>query len=378
MKANDMKNAITFVFTALLLVSCARGDKQAQLARLRAQHDKIAEQIKKLEEETVSDKSAGIAAAKVFAVSVTEIERRRFNHFVEVQGKLDGEENVAVNPKTGGVVVSKFAGVGDKVTRSQVLAQLDDAALEEQIQGARAQLDLARETYTRKKALSDQKIYSEMDYLKDKTQMDVAEKYLAALLEQADMYKIRSPIDGTIAEASFKVGQMVSPAQPAPAYRVVNFAKLKVTAEVSEAYAAKVKKGDEVSVFFPDLGREVNAQVDFASDYINPLNRTFTVEARVPDSARDLKVNMIALLKINDYRSDGAVAVSVNSVLTDQRGSYVFVAETRENGYAAKKRYMALGQVYDGFAEVKEGLKEGEKVITVGFQNLEEGDAVSY
>jgi membrane fusion protein (multidrug efflux system) len=379
MKARHMKYKITSILVALLLVSCARGDKkETQLARLRAQHDKIAEQIKKLEEETVSDKGAGIAAAKVFAVSVNEIKPQRFNHYVEVQGKLDGEENVAVNPQIGGIVVAKFAGVGDRVSRSQVLAQLDDAALEEQIKGARAQVDLARETYTRKESLSDQKIYSEMDYLKDKTQMEVAEKTLAALLQQADMYKIRSPIDGTIAEASFKMGQMVSPAQPTPAYRVVNFAKLKVTAEVAEAYATKVKKGDEVSIYFPDLDRDVNAQVDFASDYISPVNRTFIVEAHVPDSAKGLKVNMIAVLKINDYRSDGAVAISVNSVLTDQRGSYVFIAEALENGYAAKKRYVTLGQVYNGIAEVKEGLKEGDKVITVGFQNLEESDAVSY
>jgi RND family efflux transporter MFP subunit len=373
-----MKMSAELVFAALLLVSCARGDKQAQLERLRAQHDRIAKQIKRLEDAASPGERPAAKSEKVTAVSVTQIDRRRFDHFVEVQGKLDGEENVAVNPKIGGVVISKLAGVGDKVSRSQVLAQLDDAALVEQIQGARAQLELAREIYTRKNALADQNIYSEMDYLEDKTHMDVAEKNLSALLEQADMYKIRSPIDGTVAEASFKVGQMLSPAQPSPAYRIVNFSNLKVTAEVSEAYAAKVKKGDEVSIYFPDLSREEKTAVSFASDFINPVNRTFTVEARVSDSKRGLKVNMLAVMKINDYRAEGAVAVSVNSVLVDQKGSYVFVAEGDGGTKVARKRRVTLGQVYDGTAEVKEGLREGDRVITVGFQNVEDGDIVSY
>jgi multidrug efflux pump subunit AcrA (membrane-fusion protein) len=151
-----------------------------------------------------------------------------------------------------------------------------------------------------------------------------------------------------------------------------------VTAEVSEAYAAKVKKGDEVSIYFPDLSREEKTAVSFASDFINPVNRTFTVEARVSDSKRGLKVNMLAVMKINDYRAEGAVAVSVNSVLVDQKGSYVFVAEGDGGTKVARKRRVTLGQVYDGTAEVKEGLREGDRVITVGFQNVEDGDIVSY
>lgn len=373
-----MKRTLFFILAAFLLVSCSRGDKQAQLARLRTQHDKIAGQIKKLEEETAHDMEGETTSDKALTVSVDAVKTRRFDHYVEVQGKLDGEESVALNPRAGGMVVAKFAVAGDNVSRSQVLAQLDDAALQEQIQGARAQVELTRETYNRKKALSDQKIYSEMDYLTDKTQLDMAEKNLAALLEQADMFKIRSPIDGTVAEADFKVGQLLSPAQPAPAYRIVNFSKLKVVAEVSDAYAAKVKKGDEVSIYFPDIDREVKTSVSFASDFIDPLNRTFTVEAPVPDSKRGLKVNMLAVLRINDYRADDAVAVSINSVLADQMGRYVFVVEGNGEAMTARRRYVTLGQVYDGTAEVREGLREGDRVITVGVQNVEDGNKVTY
>jgi RND family efflux transporter MFP subunit len=378
MKSTHFSVGFGLVFAALLLVSCGRGGKEGQLARLRAQRDRITGQIQKLEGETARGADAGTASDKALAVSVDVVKPRRFDHYVEVQGKLDGDESVALYPRVGGVVVAKFAGPGDVVARSQVLAQLDDAALRDQIQAARAQAELARETHDRKQALSEQKIYSEIDYLADKTQLDVAEKTLAALLEQADMYRIRSPVDGTVAEADFKVGQTLSPAQPAPAYRIVNFSKLKVVAEVSDAYAARVKKGDEVSVYFPDLDREVNTSVSFASDYIDPLNRTFTVEVPVPDSKRGLKVNMLAVLRINDYRAVDAVAVSINSVLVDQTGRYVFVVEGSDGALTARRRYVTLGHVYGGIAEIREGLREGDRVITVGVQNVEDGNAVTY
>jgi multidrug efflux pump subunit AcrA (membrane-fusion protein) len=65
-------------------------------------------------------------------------------------------------------------------------------------------------------------------------------------------------------------------------------------------------------------------------------------------------------------------------VLADQKGSYVFVAENASGRKIVKKRYVKLGQIYGGIAEVREGLREGDKLVTAGFQNVEEGDAVDY
>jgi len=373
-----MKIKYVIILAAFILLSCGKADNQTKLTKLKEQQDKIAGEIKKLEDEIKLENGSKPYTVKVSAVSIVDVKLRQFNHFVEVQGRLDGDENVAVSPKASGVAILKFADVGDKVEKGQVLAQLDDAALQQQIQGAQSQVDLARQTYEKKKSLLDQMIYSELDYQRDKTQMEVAEKNFSAMLEQAEMYKIKSPVKGTVSESNFKEGQMLSPAMATPAYRIVNFSKLKVVAEVAEAYSAKIAKGDEVTIYFPDFSRELKANVTFVSDYINPVNRTFMVEVKIPNSEGNLKVNMIAVLKINDYKADKTVAVSINTVLADQKGSYVFVAENANNQKIAKKRYIKLGQIYNGIAEVREGLREGDKLITAGFQNVEEGDAVDY
>ena len=373
-----MKTKYVIILAAFILFSCGKVDNQTKLTKLRERHDKIAGEIKKLEDEVKLANGSKSDTVKVSAVSIVDIKPQQFNHFVEVQGRLDGDENVAVSPKASGVAVLKYADVGDKVEKGQVLAQLDDAALQQQIQGAQSQVELARQTYAKKKSLSDQLIFSELEYQRDKTQMEIAEKNYSAMLEQAEMYKIKSPINGTVSESNFKEGQMLSPSMATPAYRIVNFSKLKVVAEVAEAYSAKIAKGDEVTIYFPDFSRELKTNVTFVSDYINPVNRTFMVEVKIPNSESSLKVNMIAVLKINDYKAEKTFAVSINTVLADQKGSYVFVAENSSGRKIAKKRYVKLGQIYDGIAEVMEGLREGDKLITAGFQNVEEGDAVDY
>jgi membrane fusion protein, multidrug efflux system len=372
-----MKTKAIIILLAVFVAACGGGDKQAKLAKLKKEREALNEKITVLENEIAGNKK-GIDSSRIILVSVIDIQAQVFNHFVEVQGRLDGDENIAVTPKMAGVVLQKFADVGANVTKGQVLAQLDDAAIQEQIQGVQAQVNLARETYTKQKALWDQNIGSEIAYLQAKTGKESAEKNLNALLEQAEMYKIKAPISGTIAEASFKVGQMVSPQLPTPAYRIVSFKNLKVVAEVAEAYASKIQKGDKVSIFFPDLNREILANVTFASEYINPVNRTFIVEVRLPIVDNNLKANMIAVLKINDYKASNATAIPINYVLNDNKGAYVYVASVSGNNKISTKRYVKLGMVYNGIVEIKDGLKTGDNLISGGYQSVEEGTPIAF
>ena len=91
---------------------------------------------------------------------------------------------------------------------------------------------------------------------------------------------------------------MVSPDPRLAAYRVVAFKNLKVSAEVSEAYSARVKVGDKLIVLFPDVNKQLRTKVDFVSKYINPVNRTFLIETKLSDGISDLKANMIAIIQI--------------------------------------------------------------------------------
>jgi RND family efflux transporter MFP subunit len=267
--------------------------------------------------------------------------------------------------------------VGQHVVKGQVLAQIDDQQYKSQLEGLETQYKFTSDMFDKQKRLWDQKIGSEVQYLQSKTTKESLERQIASLKQQTDKFKIKSPIEGTIEECNIKVGGVVSPDPRLAAYRVVEFKNLKVTAEVSEAYSSKVQIGDKLIVSFPDVNKQLETEVTFVSKYINAVNRTFLIETKVTN-VPDLKANMIAIIQINDYHSDKSVLIPMNIIQTDLNGSYVYVIRPKDKFSMAVKQPVVIGTSYNGVAEIVNGLAVGDKVISVGFQELIDGQYVRF
>jgi membrane fusion protein (multidrug efflux system) len=372
-----IKLSIAGILVSVIMFSCS-GNKQAQLSKLKEQQTAIADKIKTLESEISLGQKDILNSSKFKLVGLKEVDLNTFDHFVRVQGKLDSDQNAAVFADAPGTVASKFADVGQKVVKGQVLAQIDDQMYRSQMQNLETQYKFASDMFDKQKRLWDQKIGSEVQYMQSKTSKESLEKQIASLNQQIDKFKIKSPIDGTIEECNIKVGGVVSPDPRLAAYRVLAFKNLKVTAEVSEAYSARVKLGDKLVVLFPDINKQIETKVDFVSKYINPVNRTFLIETKLADGINDLKANMIAIIQINDYHSDKAIQVPMNVIQTDPVGSYVYVVRPKDKFNAAFKQPVVLGNSYNGVVEILKGLSVGDKVISVGYQELVDGEYVRF
>ena len=372
-----IKLSITGIVVLFLLFSCS-SNKQAQLSKLRQQQTALTDKIRSLEGEISTGKKDTLNPGKFKFVGLKDVNSNTFDHFIRVQGKVDGDQNAAVFADAPGTVTSKFADVGQKVVKGQVLAQIDDQMYRSQMQGLETQYKFASDMFDKQKRLWDQKIGSEVQYLQSKTTKESLEKQISSLKQQIDKFKIKSPIDGTIEECNIKVGGVVSPDPRLAAYRVVAFKNLKVSAEVSEAYSAKVKVGDKLIVLFPDINKQFETKVDFVSKYINPVNRTFIIETKLLDDFNDLKANMIAIIQINDYHTDNAIQVPMNVIQTDLNGSYVYVVRSKDKYNAAFKQPVTLGISYNGVAEILKGLAIGDKVISVGYQELVDGEYIRF
>lgn len=375
MKTIKVSIAVTIV--VFLMFSCTE-NKQAQLTKLKQQQIDISDKIKNLEAALSSGKKDSINPEKFKFVGLKAVSGSTFDHFIRVQGKIDGDQNAAVFAEAPGTVTSKFADVGQKVVKGQVLAQLDDQQFRIQMQGLETQYQFSSDMYDKQKRLWEQKIGSEVQYMQSKTTKESLEKQISSLKQQVDKFKIKSPIDGTIEECNIKVGAVVSPDPRLAAYRVVAFKNLKVSAEVSEAYSAKVKTGDKLLVVFPDIDKSVEAKVDFVSKYINPINRTFIIEAKLLDGIKELKANMIAIIQINDYHAENAIQLPMNVIQKDLSGSYVYVVRTKDKYNAAYKQPVVLGTNYNGVSEIIQGLAVGDKVISAGYQELVDGEYVRF
>ncbi len=160
-----------------------------------------------------------------------------------------------------------------------------------------------------------------------------------------------------------------------PMVTVVNFSSLKAKAEVPESYAPMIKKGDDMVVVFPDMKDSVVGKVNYAARVINPLNRTFTVDMLLSNN-KTYHPNMIAIMKINDYTSvKPMIVIPVSVMMRGEDGvDYVMIVENNK----AKKVNVKTGKKYQGRTEILEGLKEGDKLVVKGYQELNEGDEVKF
>jgi len=375
MKTITLKIAVTVVLLGML--SCST-DKKSQLTKLKDQQTALTEKIKLLETEIKAENPDSLDVGDFKFVGLTDVKASTFDHYIRVQGKLDGDQNAAVFAEAMGTVASKYADVGQKVRKGQVLAQIDDKQYKSQLEGLESQYQFAADMYEKQKRLWDQKIGSEVQYLQSKTSMESLDRQISSLRQQIEKFKIKSPIDGTIEECNIKVGGVVTPDPRLAAYRVVAFKNLKVSAEVSEAYSSRVQVGDKLIVLFPDINKTVETKVDFVSKYINPVNRTFLIETNITEGIQDMKANMIAIIQINDYHSDNSIQVPMNVIQTDQVGSYVYVVRPKDRYNGAFKQPVQIGNSYNGVAEIVKGLNTGDKVISVGYQELIDGEYIRF
>jgi membrane fusion protein, multidrug efflux system len=368
-----MNKYIVIASLLFAIVACKPGDKKAELAKLIAQHDQLTTQIDQLKTELGVKDSTAI---KPVDVAVDTVNIAEFRHYIDIQGRIEGDQNIEVSPQTPGLVIRVNVKEGDAVRQGQVLAELDSKVIQRGLDEIKTQLALANILFQKQKALWDQKIGSEVQYLTAKSNKESLEKRLASMQEQLAMNKIKSPINGTVENIPFKIGQVVSPGLPTSTIRVVNMSGVKVLADVAEAYTSKIKRGNEVLVSFPDIDENIAARVTFTSTVIDQTNRTFRVEAHLAHSRADLRANMIANLKISDYINKKSITIPVNLVQKAFNSNYVMIAEQKGNTIVAAKRNVKLGISYNGTTEITDGLKPGERVIIAGYQNLKEGQLI--
>lgn len=364
---------ITFALLVLAMLVGCKNDKNAKLLKLKKQQQELADQIKTLEAE-VKTTSPDSSENSGVQVGVEIVKPSVFAHAIEVQGALDGDDNVKIFPQGQGTVTQVLVSVGSQVRKGQVIARLDDQAMRRTYAQTLSQYKLVVETFDRQKRLWDQKIGSEMQFLQAKTAKESLENGLAALKEQLDYAQIKSPINGTIEDLPLKVGMTASPAMPVAT--VINFSSIKVVADVAEAYNTSISTGDSVSLWFPDLKKEIKSKISSASKLINPQNRSFKVEVRLPGNLKNLKANMIAVLRITDYKNKNAMVVKVNLIQTDSKGAYVYAVSEENGKQIARKKYITQGLTYNGFSEVKDGLVSGDRLVSVGQLGLTDGAQV--
>lgn len=378
-----MKNqTILLAFFALLGISaCKQQDnslegKKARLSELKTQSSAMLTEIRKLEEEIAGMDSSVTAEVKVKQVLTTQVQSSEFRHYVSVQGMLEAEENLMVTAKMPGMVKEIRVKEGDVVSKGQVLAVLDDEVLKKSIDEVKAGLDQVTVLYEKQKSLWDQKIGTELQYLTLKNQKESLENKMITLKAQVGQALITAPFPGVIDAVFIKTGSMAAPG--APLMQLVNTGQLKASAKVPDSYVSFIKQNDKVLVNFPDLNKEMEASVSYVGRIVDPLSRTFKIEVKLPAGDPGLKPNLLAMVRINDKSLKDAIVIEENIIQPTENGKILFVAGTENGKQIAEQRTVTTGLSYNGRVEILSGLTKGDKLITTGYQDLSDKQAIRY
>jgi RND family efflux transporter MFP subunit len=359
--------------SSLLLASCGGGakDPNAELAKLKA--DQAATQAKIAELEAKSGASQATAASAAVPVSVLKVAPQNFAGYLEVQGRVDFDQNATVGARAAGTLTSVRVQRGDRVRKGQVLATVDAGILDANIAELRTRMDLARIVYEKQAGLWKQQIGTEIQYLQAKNTYEGLQRNLSTLNQQRALYNVVAPYSGVVDNVIPKLGETVAPG--APVVQLNSGQGGKVLADVSEAYAGSIKAGDKALVSLPDLGsEEIASTVRTVSRTISATSRTFTVELRLPSTqAGRLRPNMVATVRIQNYGQANATVLPVDLIQHDEENAYVLVVSHEGGKATAAKRIIKTGQTYNGKQEITSGLKPGDEVISAGYQNLNEG-----
>ena len=383
------KNIYGLLVIAFLAASCSSGkkevsaevtDKKVKLEKLKKEQTTLNQEIKELETEIAKLDPNAAQEQNAKLVAFTPIQPGSFEHFIELQGRVDTRNISYVAPPNGqgGVVKALYVTQGQYVRKGQVLARLDDQLIRQQIDPLRVQLTTAEDTYRRTKNLFDQGIGTYQQVLTAQTQVETLRKNIANIQRQASLMTVTAPSSGVADQVNVRVGEsFVGATALGPQIRIVNTSDLKVVTDVPENYLSRVSVGSNLEIVLPEENnRVINAKVNVVGKVINPSSRTFQIEAKIPTSS-NLKPNQLAKVRIKDYGNSNAITIPINTLQNDDKGKFVMLA-VKENGkLIARKRPIVVGELNDDQLEVKSGLQTGDQLITEGFQGLYDGQLIT-
>lgn len=381
-----VKMHVLVVMAGMIVFSCGPKmvDKQEQLQSLETQRQEYQQKITEINAQIAALREAIIAEGGVVdddlrdrvAVSTEPVRQGQFRHFIEIQGNVESDNNIFIPAESPGIVRRIYVDEGDKVSKGQVLAELDADILLKTMEEIQINLDLAKTVYERQKRLWDQNIGSEIQYLQAKNNKENLERRLATTREQLEKTRIKSPIEGVVDRVAIKEGEAA--AAGFGAIRVVQNSNLKIKAQVSEKYILSIHTGDSVDVIISGIDLTFRSRIIAVSNVIDPDARTFVIEVSIPADIRNLANNMLAVLKINDYTNENAITVPIHVIQNTGEEEFLFIAVSNDDTWRAEKRLVHTGMKYNNLAEITSyNVEAGEMIITAGFQNIADGQALT-
>ncbi|NNM73472.1 efflux RND transporter periplasmic adaptor subunit [Enterovirga aerilata] len=304
-------------------------------------------------------------------VEITSVRVEPVSDEVEALGTLMADESVAIAPEIAGRLMKLGFREGDRVKAGQMLVELDTAILTQELKQAQVDRGLARDTFERANSLVQRGAGTRVALEQAEAQLAAAEVRVALAQARLEKATIAAPIDGIVGLRSVSVGTYLTPGQT-----VVTLTKLdpiKVDFRVPELLLQDVAVGQKIRVRVDAFPDRVFEGAVYAIDPVVDVNgRAIRLRARIPNPDLLLKPGLFARVSIVTDIRESAVVVPESAVVPDGSAKAVYVVE----GDKARLVRVRLGKRLPGRAEIAEGLKPGQRIVTTGQMRLRDGSPI--
>jgi RND family efflux transporter MFP subunit len=319
-------------------------------------------------------------------VETVVAKRQNLDEVIGGSGSVEQAQTVQLTSQVTADVLEVPVKIGDIVKKGALLARMDDRLIQAQLEANRAYVESNNikikdesNQVARYKALEQKNMGTASELEKSEMALADAKEALAKAtlsLRQAEIdlehVKIASPFDGIVLERLVNPGETTHREQIVMKLGSLN--NVLLAAKMTEDKMHSVQLGLPAEASFPAFpGERFEGKVVKIDPNIDPVTRTFTTYLEIKNDDFRLKPGLSGFARIRRSAKDVLAVPSVAILNPSGEQASVFVVDT--NGHA-NLRKIRPGVVVDAMTEVRDGLKEGEKVVTVGQLYLNNNDKV--
>ncbi len=329
-------------------------------------------------------KDAPDTAEDIQPVTVEELSLKELDDFITVSGKLEGADTFTMSSEASGLVLQVSKKLGDRVSKGESLGRMDNQAYVDRLAQAEAGLASAEanlRTATQNKNFAknalDQKLISQAEYNNAVSAYNgamAARDGAKAGVEQARAARngslLLAPASGVISSLNVASGQFVAAGMPVAT--IVSEGRLILKTGVGESQISRLQKGQSAEISYPGLANPLSGKVRGFGISPLPNSATYPVEIEISGS-QGLLPGMVVTAKILTDRYSDLLYSSLTYFSNEFGRSYAYVVDAQN---IAHKREVKLGRVIGEHVLIESGVGPGDKIVTSGAENLEEGSKV--
>ncbi len=320
----------------------------------------------------VANAPASQGPAKVQSATVEE---RVFADEVEALGTVRASEAIDLSSNVTETVTALNFTDGQTVEKDTLLAQLSDDEERAMLEGAKVVLAEQDREVNRLRALADDGAVSQVRLQEYLTKRDLALQKIEEVKAQLADRKITAPFAGVLGFRRISVGTLVAPGDVIATLDLIDTVKLDFS--VPETFLGDLKPGLEIdarSDAFP--GEVFEGKVIDIDSRVNPVTRSVTVRAEIPNADHRLRAGML-LTTIIAKNPETSPAIPERALLSVQANHFAFVLEEAEGKATVKRVPVQIGRREPGYVEITDGLKEGQRIVSDGLIGLRDGGEVT-